>query len=322
LKFILGCKPGTARSNGKRVAIVGAGVAGLGAAGYLYCRGYDVDVYDAMPEAGGLLMFGIPEERIPKKGVLEGINELRAAGVRFTLNTKVGDELLEKIIESHDATLLATGTWKARRMEVPGSDLEGVMSALDVLVTNSLYRLGFSAERVVLGGKIAIIGGGFTAVDAAVESLKWSEDVSIFYRRTVPESEAHVELQRIRDRGVKVTERVLPRSFLGTKRVERMELWDVDMKGNSLSFIQGSAREVPVDFVLLAIGEERTPPFSDSGLGIKAVSGKPIVDAAFMTTRPSVFAAGDLVDGPSSIGNALSSGLKAARSIDSYLQHA
>jgi len=319
LRFILNCNPEQVTPAGKKVAIIGAGVAGLGAAGYLYCKGYHIDAYDSMPEAGGLLLFGIPNERMPKKGVLEGINQLKRYGVEFYLNKAVQDELLEEIIESHDATLIATGTWKARQLNVPGVDLQGVMLALDFLVANSLHDLDFSSSGVALDGRIGIIGGGYTAVDAALESLKWSKDVFIFYRRTISESEARCELKALKQKGVTIYESTLPKSIYGTKKVQGIELWDVKFNGSEVNYVPGSARNFPLDYVLIAIGEDRTPPYRGGLNGISTVDGKPIVNDRMMTTRKSVFAAGDLVNGPTYIGNALSSGLKAAKYIDEFL---
>ncbi len=320
MKFILGCRAGSVVTTSKKVAIVGAGVAGLGAAGYLYCKGYQLDVYDALPEAGGLLVFGIPEERLPKKGVIEGIEELKAAGVRFHLGMRIGASALENIIATHDATLLATGTWRARSLSAPGANLEGVITALDLLVDNAKYRMGFSTNVRRLYGRVGIMGGGYTAVDAVIEAMKWTDQIYVFYRRTIKESEAHAEWESVSKKGIKIFERSLVTRVMGTKRVEAVEVWNVNMKGNIPEFVPGSAQIFPLDFLLVAIGEERTPPDCVDKLGIKIENGRPVTDDNMMTTRRSVFAAGDLVTGPSFIGNALASGLRAAKAMDAFLR--
>jgi glutamate synthase (NADPH/NADH) small chain len=319
VKFILSCKAGSVSERGKKVAVIGAGVAGLGAAGYLYCRGYDIDVYDALPEAGGLLLFGIPDERLPKKGVIEGIDELKAAGVKFHLGIKVDSFKLEKIMESHDAVLIATGTWKAKSLRVPGADLEGVITALDFLVDNAKYRLGLSPILRKIYGTVGIMGGGYTAVDAVIEAMKWTDRIYVFYRRTIRESEARSEWESIGRKGVRIIENSLVTRVIGTKSVEGVEVWGVKMKGDVPEFIPNSGTIFPLDFLLVAIGEESTPPESIERLGIKVMDGRLLVDENMMTSRYGVFAAGDVVNGPTFIGNALASGLKAAKAMDAFL---
>jgi len=321
MKFILGCRPGQPSLNGMRVAVIGAGVAGLGAAGFLYCRGYSLDVYDMMPEAGGMLMFGIPEERIPKRGVLEGVLEMRRAGVNFSLGKKVDCSNLEGIAATHDAVIVSTGTWSSRRLNVSGCRLEGITPALEFLVANYMHALGFSDREVSLKGRVAVIGGGYTAVDAAVESLKWTSDVDLYYRRTISESSAKHELSKLPDRGIRVHEQMIPVRFLqdGSNCVKKMELVKVNMRGAVAVPVEGSAVSVDVDRVLVAVGETPTPPVSDGCCGIRLSGEKPVVDSNFMTTKEGVFAAGDVVTGPSNIGNALFNGLQVARKVDQYL---
>ena len=186
MRFLLRCKPNTKKPpTGKKVAIIGAGPAGLGAAGVLLCNGHEVDVYDALPEPGGLLIIGIPAFRVPKEGVREGVKELAEAGARFFTSTFVycGEKPheheallfvkefvnLEDIIKKYDAVVITTGTWRSRSLEIPGEDLPGVYKALDYLARIYANQLGYLPKEKVYptGRKVLVVGAGLTAVDAA-----------------------------------------------------------------------------------------------------------------------------------------------------------
>ena len=207
MKF-LRCKPDTIKDTGKRVAIIGAGPAGLGAAGILRCKGHQVTVYDMNPEPGGMILFGIPVTRIPKEPIRRGIKELADAGVKFVLRTKVDmtksyglmDTVvepqervhLEEIIKENDAVLIATGTWKTRDMRVPGEDLPWVYPAVEWLVALHMALYGYKPWEKVppLEGRVLVIGGGLTAADAVLVPLTYEQlkgkikEVVLSYRRT------------------------------------------------------------------------------------------------------------------------------------------
>ncbi len=349
MKFLLRCKPNTIKPpTGKRVAVIGAGPAGLGAAGQLRCLGHDIEVYDALPEPGGLLIFGIPGFRVSKEGVREGVEELRQVGVKFHTSTfvycggekpKEHDALLlakqfvdlNEIINSHDAVVIATGTWRSRRMGVPGEDLPGVYQALDFLFRLYSHELGYLPKEKVypLGSKVLVVGGGLTAIDAAVEALMHgAKKVVVSYRRTIkeaPAGETNIKKELI-DRGIEFRELINPVRFEGSGKLERvvfvrMKLGAPDKSGRPRPEpIAGSEFAEEFDTVLLALGEEPTPPFPDGCAGIRLnPDGTINVDEAFRTTRRGVFAAGDVVHGPSLIGKALGSGMRAVPFIDEYL---
>ncbi|MBP1449590.1 MAG: FAD-dependent oxidoreductase [Thermoproteus sp.] len=349
MKFLLRCRPETIKPpTGKRVAVIGAGPAGLGAAGQLRCLGHEVDVYDALPEPGGLLIFGIPGFRVSKEGVREGVAELRQVGVRFYTSTfvycggrpKEHDALLlakefvdfNKIVDEHDAVVIATGTWRSRRMNAPGEDLPGVYQALDFLFRLYSNELGYlPKEKAYLpGSKVLVVGGGLTAIDAAVESLMHgAKKVVVAYRRTIkeaPAGEREIKKELI-DRGIEFRELINPVRFEGSGRLEkvvfvRMKLGAPDKSGRPRPEpIPGSEFVEEFDTVLLALGEEPTPPFPDGCAGIRLnPDGTINVDDAFRTTREKVFAAGDVVHGPSLIGKALGAGMRAVPYIDEYLR--
>ncbi|MFP3298362.1 MAG: FAD-dependent oxidoreductase [Thermocladium sp.] len=347
MKFALKCSPGQSIiKKGKRIAIIGAGPAGLGAAGYLICKGYDIEIYDKLPEPGGLTIFGIPAWRLPRDNIRAGIKELIDLGVVFHNKVKVvgdaddhqdGDEFaekkisLEEVINSFDATLIATGTWKSRELGVPGDKLRGSYLALDFLYRIYAHENGYLPPEAVykVGNSVAVIGAGLTAVDAALESqMKGASDVEVMYRRTINEAPAgKAEINRLIQKGIKFIELTNPVEVLGKESVEalkliKMKLGKPDKSGRPAPEpIPGSEYVVPVNNVISATGELPTPPFKDGYAGIKLRHNNSVeVDGKFRTTRKGVFAAGDVATGPSLIGKALATGIKAAGAIEEYLE--
>jgi sulfide dehydrogenase (flavoprotein) subunit SudA (EC 1.97.-.-) len=234
MKFLKCSEGAIPPSTGKRVAIVGAGPAGLGAAGVLRCKGHEVHVYDSLQEPGGMLIFAIPEYHVPKAGVRSGVQELVRAGVNFHMRTRVvgcsepapregASVRLEDLVRDFDAVLIATGTWRSRRLEVPGEDLPGVYVALDWLFEFYQAQLGYRSMDEVppLGRRVMVVGGGLTAVDAAEVPLRYLRDrfgiqkVYLSYRRTRNEAPMSVrEFNRlIQQYGVEPLELTVPVRF-------------------------------------------------------------------------------------------------------------
>ena len=318
------------------VVVIGAGPAGLGAAGRLVCRGHEVVVIDKMPEPGGLLIFGIPEFRIPKDRIRAGIAELREAGVEFKTGVVVGrDVSLENLIREFDAVLIATGTWETRRLRIPGADLEGVYGALEYIVNYFLAKYGYKSMEAVppLGERSVVVGGGYTAVDACHVAIERGvREVHLVYRRTRREAPAGPEeFRRLEERGVVIHELVSPKRYVecGDRRgrvcgVEliRMELGEPDETGRPRPIpVPGSEFILETDSVLEAVGLRPTPPFdpgTDHGIRLNR-DGTIWTDEFFRTSRRKVFAAGDVKHGPSKIGPALKSGIDASQWIHKYL---
>ncbi len=347
MDFAFLCKHERKPKRDKKVAIIGAGPAGLAAAGFLACQGYPVDVYDKLPEPGGLMLFGIPEFRIPSQRVRKGIEILRNVfEVNFIQRTKVvsgameheeGDDMvskevnLEDIISKYDAILIATGAWKSNKLGIPGEDLEGIFFALDYLHKYRLAEHGYIPKDRVpeLGKKVAVIGAGLTAVDAAIHAkLIGVDEVYVMYRRTINEAPAgRYEIEKLKSMGIKWMELVIPKSFIGEKRVRAIELLKARLGAPDASGrprpepIPGSEFQVEVDTVLLAVGEVATPPFGGTECaGIKVDRRRRIiVNEKYMTSREGVFAAGDVVTGPWNVGRAVGAGLRAAKNIHIYL---
>ncbi len=318
---------------GKKVAIIGAGPAGLAAAGELVCAGHEVHIYDMMPEAGGLLIFGIPDARIPKKGIRDGVKELYDLGVKFHLNTKVGKDIdLEEIINSYDAILIATGTWKERRLKIPGEDLEGVYPALEFIVDHQMHKYGYKPTSPKLWGKTLVVGGGLTAVDACYFAREaGAKKIILFYRRTRQQAPAGVrEFNRLESEGIEIYELTQPIEFIGDEKGHvkavkaiKMQLGPPDSSGRPRPIpIPNSEFIMEIDNALIAIGEIPTPPFENSEkYGIELNKDGTIkTDKKFRTTRKGVFAAGDVKHGPSLIGPAMASGRQAAIYINEYLK--
>ncbi|UNQ73372.1 FAD-dependent oxidoreductase [Infirmifilum sp. NZ] len=320
------CKS-TGPRTGKRVAIVGAGPAGLAAAGVLCCLGHRVDVFDKLPEPGGMLIFAIPEFRIPKSSVRESVRELAGLGVGFHTNTEVGrDVQLRELLEDFDAVLLATGTWQGRRLEVPGEDKEGVYNALDWITQYMIAKNGYQAvEPPPLTGKVAVVGTGLTAVDIAEVAVKeYGANIVMLYRRPMSVAPAKHMLRHLESLGVEFVENVVPVEILGDWRAERVRLVRVkpttDRKAPT-EIIPGSEFELDFNALVVAVGLKPTPPESVKSLGVELnKDGSIKVAENFATSVERLFAAGDVAHGPSNIGLAMRSGKQAAKSIDEYLK--
>lgn len=330
MRFIVRCKPGEYAERRERVAIVGAGPAGLYAAGYLRCRGFNVTVYDRNPEPGGFLIFGVLEIHINKERVRKGIEELRSIGVEFRQNTVVGRGiLLGDLIEDYDAVLLATGTWKSRRLNMPGSNLKGVLPAMEWIVDYHMWRYGYQSGKPPVGRRVVVVGGGLTAVDA-VHVAKWlgAEEVHLVYRRTRSYAPAGERgFREAEEAGAIIHELVAPVEYIGgggevtAVKLQKMQL--VEQPGAKRPRpvpIPGEYVTLEADMVLEAIGLIPTPPFNGGDYGIRLREDGTIdVDEYKRTTREPVFAAGDVVHGASLIGPAMRSGLEAAEAIEKYL---
>ncbi len=319
---------------GKRVAIIGAGPAGLGAAGQLGCKGHEVHVYDKMPEPGGLLIYGVYEARMNRALVRRWTKELSdLLGVVYHLNTYIPRDVdLEDLIKSYDAVLIATGTWKTRRLNCPGENLHGVYYALEFMVDYYLTKYGYKPmyyESLDFKEPIMIIGGGLTAVDAVLVSLDMGySDIILSYRRTREYAPAgKKEFDELEKKGVKIMELTQPVAIHGKERVEEVELVRnelVPSPGGGRprpKAIPGSNFRVKVGTVIPSIGLIPTPPFNGRDYGIELTEKGTIkTNEKFMTTREKVFAAGDVKHGAWLIGPALKSGIDAAKYIDEYLR--
>jgi glutamate synthase (NADPH/NADH) small chain len=320
---------------GKRIAVVGSGPAGITVAEDLVKKGHEVTVYEAWPVAGGVLIYGIPSFKLDKNVVLKKIRDLEAVGVRFITDTRIGEAItVDDLLKDYDAVFLGTGAAVEATMNIPGEDLEGIYKATDYLIRANvppeMQRSG-GREKPVIGRRVAVIGGGDTAVDCARTSIRLgAEEVTIVYRRTELEMPGNkVERRLCIDEGVNITYLQAPVEFISDEnghvkamKIIKMKLGEPDASGRRRPVpIEGSEFIQEIDTVILAIGYwpdpflgERTENLATHKWGLIFAD-----EEVGATTREGVFAAGDNVHGPDLVITAIASAHRAAESIDAYL---
>ncbi len=311
--------------NGKKVAILGAGISGLTCGHYLVRIGYDVDIYEAESVAGGVLAYGIPEYRLPMDVLQHEIGLIEREGVNIHLNTLVGRDIsFETLRENSDAIYVAVGTSFPQRIGIPGEDLKDVHLGVDFL-----KKANFK-QNIPIGKRVAVIGGGNTAIDSARTALRMgAESVTILYRRSVDMMPAYEsERHEAQEEGVEIMPLVQPLRFVGDEegrvtQIEcvRMRLAEFDAGGRRRSVpIEGSNFFIDVDMVIPAVSQYADLPF----IPVDSIGRTPwgtftVEDNTMMTTMRGVFAGGDVVHGPDSVIQAIADGKKAAVAIDRYL---
>ncbi len=304
---------------GKRVAILGSGPAGLSAGYYLAKRGHSVTVLEALPEPGGMMRVGIPGYRLPEEVLDKEIEVIRSTGVEIKASTRV--ESLDSLREQgYNAIFLATGAHQGTRMGVEGEDDDGVVEAVSFLKDAS------QGKEVRLGNRVAVVGGGNAAIDAARTALRLgAKDVTIVYRRSREEMPASLEeIEEAIEEGVKMLFLAAPKRISRSNdklvmQCLRMELGEPDASGRRRPVpVEGSEFDMDFDTVIAAIGQ--TPDIPDSFELDRTASGTVKVNPeTFATAIEGVFAGGDNASGPASIIEAISAGRRAAASIDRYL---
>ena len=311
--------------NGKKVAIIGAGAAGLTCAHYLVRIGYDVDVYETESVAGGVLAYGIPEYRLPMDVLQHEIGLIEQEGVNIHLNTNIGEKLtFNDLKDDSDALFVATGTQIPQRIDIPGEDLKGVIHGIDFLKMVNLGR------PVDIGEKVVIVGGGNTAIDSARTAVRLgAKKVTILYRRTQSMMPAYeIEVHEAFEEGVELQKLTQPIRFLddGQGRVagvecKRMELGEFDSSGRRKSVPSDEENFlVEADTVIPAISQYADLPFIPAkDIGRTRWGTFTVNPDTMMTTMEGVFAGGDIVRGPDTVIQAIADGKKAAISIDKYL---
>ncbi|MGB4627002.1 MAG: NADPH-dependent glutamate synthase [Erysipelotrichaceae bacterium] len=333
-------------SNGKKVAVVGSGPAGLTCAGDLAKKGYDVTVYEALHMAGGVLVYGIPEFRLPIDIVTKEVEVLKKLGVKVETNVVIGktltiDELLDDM--GFEAVFIGSGAGLPNFMNIPGEGLKGVYSANEYLTRANLMK-AYSEDAdtpISKGGKVAVVGGGNVAMDAARTALRLGADkVYIVYRRSMEELPARAEeVEHAIEEGIDFRLLNNPVEILGYNNPEdrrdpkngcvvgikciKMQLGEPDENGRRRPVpIEGSEVILDVDTVVMAIGTSPNPLIKDTTEGLEVNRwGGIIVNEENLTSREGVYAGGDVVTGAATVISAMGAGKVAAQGIDDYLSN-
>ncbi len=335
--------PEKTAENGHRVAVVGSGPSGLTCAGDLARKGYAVTVFEALHTAGGVLVYGIPEFRLPKSIVSREVETLKSLGVKVETNVVIGktltvDELFE---EGYEAVFIGSGAGLPKFMGIEGEGLKGVFSANEFLTRSNLmkaYRED-SDTPIMKGGKVIVVGGGNVAMDAARTALRLGAEVSIVYRRSMEELPARrEEVEHAQEEGIVFNLLTNPTRILGYQNPEdprdpkngcvtaveclRMELGEPDEKGRRRPVeVPGSEFIMEADTVIMALGTSPNPLIRDTTAGLETQRWGGIIvnEQTGATSREGVYAGGDAVTGAATVILAMGAGKTAAKAIDEYL---
>lgn len=331
-----GIKPiGAKEKNGKKVAVIGSGPAGLTCAGDLAKLGYEVTIFEALHEAGGVLVYGIPEFRLPKTDVVaKEIENVKSLGVKIETNVVVGksvtiDELME---EGFEAVFIGSGAGLPKFMGIPGEQANGVFSANEYLTRSNLMKAfdENSATPIMRGNKVAVVGGGNVAMDAARTALRLGAEVHIVYRRSEEELPARVEeVHHAKEEGVIFDLLTNPVEILSNEngwvsgiKCVKMELGEPDESGRRRPVVkEGSEFVIDVDTVIMSLGTSPNPLISSTTKGLETNKWKCIIadEVNGKTTKEGVYAGGDAVTGAATVILAMGAGKAGAKGIHEYL---
>jgi len=321
-------------STGRRVAVVGAGPAGLTVAADLAKLGHDVVVFEALHKPGGVLIYGIPEFRLPKKIVEAEAEYIEKLGVTMKMNALIGRlYTIGELLERFDAVFVGTGAGLPRFMRMPGQNLCGIYSANEFLIRVNLmkaYDFPRSDTPIFVGEKLDVIGGGNVAMDSARCALRLgAKAVKIVYRRSRQEMPARAEeIENAEEEGIVFEFLINPRRFIGTERgwikameCIRMRLGEPDASGRRRPIpIEGSEFVMDVDTVIIAIGGTPNPIIQQTTEGLQVTKwGTIVIDENGKTSIEGVYAGGDIVTGAATVISAMGAGKKAAKAIHEYL---
>lgn len=325
-----------APKNGHKVAVIGSGPSGLACASDLAKWGYDVTVFEALHKLGGVLVYGIPEFRLPKeKIVAREIDTLKALGVKFETDVVVGrtitiDSLMDE--EGYDAVFIGSGAGLPRFMGIEGENLNGVVSANEFLTRANLMR-AYDEEYdtpIYVGKRVAVVGGGNVAMDAVRTAKRLGADATIIYRRSETELPARQEeVHHAKEEGIEFRMLTNPTRVLGDDKgwvrglsCVEMELGEPDESGRRSPVVkQGSDFDVECDVVIMALGTSPNPLLKQTTAGLETTRrGCIVADESGATTREGVFAGGDAVTGAATVILAMGAGRRAAKAIDEYVK--
>ena len=334
-----GVKPqGASEKKGKKVAVIGSGPAGLTCAGDLAKLGYDVTIFEALHEAGGVLVYGIPEFRLPKEAVVaKEIENVKSLGVKIETNVVIGksvtiDELMEN--EGFSAVFIGSGAGLPKFMGIPGENSNGVFSANEYLTRSNLMKAfnQSSPTPIMRGRKVAVVGGGNVAMDAARTALRLGAEVHVVYRRSEEELPARVEeVHHAKEEGIIFDLLTNPTEILADEKgwvtgmkCIKMELGEPDESGRRRPVeVPGSEFVMELDTVIMSLGTSPNPLISSTTEGLETNRWKCIIadEENGKTTKEGVYAGGDAVTGAATVILAMGAGKAAAKGIDEYLSN-
>lgn len=326
------------KTNGHKVAVIGSGPSGLTCAGDLAKLGYEVTVFEALHELGGVLVYGIPEFRLPKQKVVKKeIEKVKELGVKFETNVVIGksttiDQLMEE--EDFEAVFIGSGAGLPMFMGIPGETANGVFSANEYLTRSNLMKAFDDSydTPIAAGKKVAVVGGGNVAMDAARTALRLGAEVHIVYRRSEAELPARVEeVHHAKEEGVIFDLLTNPKKInvddngnITSMTVVKMELGEPDASGRRRPVeIEGSEYDIEVDTVIMSLGTSPNPLISSTTKGLDVNRRKCIVadEENGQTSKEGVFAGGDAVTGAATVILAMGAGKAGAKGIDEYLKN-
>ena len=331
-----GTAPAVAPRNGHKVAVIGSGPSGLACASDLAKMGYEVKIFEALHKVGGVLVYGIPEFRLPKERIVaREIEQVKALGVEIETDVIVGrtvtiDDLMDK--EGYDAVFIGSGAGLPRFMGIPGENLNGVVSANEFLTRANLMHAYDAAydTPIYVGQRVVVVGGGNGAMDAVRTAKRLGAEAVIVYRRSEKELPARVEeVHHAKQEGIEFRMLTNPAEILGDEkgwvrglRCVEMELGEPDESGRRSPVEKpGSDFEIPCDVVVMALGTSPNPLLAATTAGLETNRrGCVIADGNGATSRRGVFAGGDAVTGAATVILAMGAGRKAARAIDEYVK--
>jgi len=334
----LGLRPKAgSKPNGHKVAIIGSGPSGLTCAGDLAKLGYEVTIFEALHEAGGVLTYGIPEFRLPKEKVVRPeIENIKALGVKIETNVVIGksltvDDLFED--EGFEAVFIGSGAGLPMFMNIPGENAKGVFSANEFLTRNNLMKAfrDDSDTPIFRPQKVAVVGGGNVAMDAARTALRLGSEVTVIYRRSEAELPARAEeVHHAKEEGIIFEMLTNPveiikddEHFVKAVKCVRMELGEPDQSGRRSPVpVEGSEFEIATDCVIMALGTSPNPLIASTTPGLDTNKRRCIIaeESSGRTTKEGVFAGGDAVTGAATVILAMGAGKDAAKAIDEYIR--
>lgn len=310
------------KSTGGKIAVIGAGPAGLACAHELTRLGHEVTIYEANENAGGLNTYGVAPYKFSNEDSRKEVDYISQIGFKIKTNFKVDSNILSKLEKDYNAIFLGIGLGKSKKLGILGENLKGVYGAAEFI-----HELREKEQKIKITKNVVVLGAGNTAIDAAMESSKLGAKVKLVYRRSVKEQSAYdFEVQHAKENDVEFIYLTSPLAILGKEKVEGLKCIKNELENKNgskkpnVKAIKGTEFTIPCEMVISALGQEKIVDFYSTIQNLKLIEGKVIVNKDFQTTNPKYFAGGDCINGGKEVVNAVADGRDAARGIDKYLR--